>query len=537
MDTILLNGRFLTMDDSRPEARAIAIRGGRIAAVGDAGAVRQEADPDAEVVDLIGRTVVPGFIDTHNHFAITSFDPLGVDCSTPPNESLNQIHDRIRAAAADSPAGRWIRGFGYNDLLLSDHRHPTRAELDEVCPDNPLTIVHWSLHRVVANSMALRLAGIDRDTPDPEGGVIRRDGTGEPTGLLYETAMDPVMSLSLDAWLTHYPERVPELIAWNARRLHAHGITGIHDVCTHPRLAAVYRELAAAGGLPIYLSIYGGSGAGLFPPPAEYLDRIAADAPADGTGRLRERGLKIFLDGAFSRVAMRIDWPDGRCRSSGHLFYPDAELRSLLDRAAELDVQVTGHAVGNRAIGQFLEAIADVQAARQRSDPRYRIEHFEMVTDNLLDRTRELGVLVSSQSMLIHDSADLTLGLDLPDQMKIAPYRSMIDRGIHLTSSSDFPCMTLNPADWIWGMVTRRTLKGVVVHPDECLDVLTAIRLSTINAAAAGFAEGTQGSITPGKVANLAVLSADPRSVAEDAIRDIKVEETYLDGERVYVRG
>ena len=535
MDRILVNGRFLTMETGYPEAEALAIKNGRIAALGATAELRQQAGSGTELVDLAGRTVVPGFIDTHYHFAFTTFDPLAVDCSTPPLESLGEIFDRIREAAATAAPGQWIRGFGYSELILREHRHPTRAELDEVCPDRPLTIIHWSLHRLVANSPALRLAGIDRETPDPPGGTIVRDDRGEPTGLLYETAMDPVLAVSLEAWLDHFPDRVPELIGWNARRMLSYGITGVHDVCTHPRLADIYRDLTAGGKLPIYLSVYGGPSQGIFQYPWDYLERIAAGNPPP-VGRLRERGLKIFLDGAFSRVASRIEWPDGRCRTTGHLFYDDAELRAILERAADLDVQVTGHAVGNRAIGQYLEAIAEVRRSRPRTDPRYRIEHYELVTDDLIERTRELQVMVSSQSMLIHDSADLTLGLGLPETLRIAPYRTIAERGVHLTMSSDFPCMTVNPAEWIWGAVTRRTRGGAVVDESERVDPIMAVRWATLNAAAAGYTEGDQGSLAVGKAANLAVLSADPRAIPVDELRKLRVEATYLDGERVYER-
>lgn len=536
MDSVVVNARVITSDPMRSEAEALAIRDRRIKAIGPRSSVSQLMPPDTPIIDLGGRTVVPGFIDTHSHFSITTFDPVGVDCSTPPNESLADIYERIRAAAAEAAPGQLIRGFGYNDLLLREHRHPTLGELDEVCPDRPLVLVHWSLHRVVANTRALELAGISRETPDPDGGTIVRDSNGAPTGLLYERAMDPLLAVSLNAWLERYGDQVPDLVAWNARRMLSYGITGVHDVCTHPQLAAIYRQMAESGSLPIHLSLYGGPAEGIFRQPWEYLDRIAATDPKPA-GRLKERGLKIFLDGAFSRVAVQIDWPDGRCRTSGLLFWPDADLRAVLERAADLDVQVTGHAVGNRAIDQFLNAIGDVQRSRRSSDPRYRIEHYELVTDDLLDRTRDLGVMVSSQSMLIHDSADLTLSLKLPETMRLAPYRTIIERGINLSSSSDFPCMTVNPLDWIWGMVARRTMAGEIVEPDERLDVLTAIRLSTLNAANAGFAESDQGSLAEGKLANFAVLSADPRDVPVDAIRDIVVEETYLEGESVFQRG
>ena len=211
-------------------------------------------------------------------------------------------------------------------------------------------------------------------------------------------------------------------------------------------------------------------------------------------------------------------------------------MRAILERAADLDVQVTGHAVGNRAIGQYLEAIAEVRRSRPRTDPRYRIEHYELVTDDLIERTRELEVMVSSQSMLIHDSADLTLGLGLPETLRIAPYRTIAERGVHLTMSSDFPCMTVNPAEWIWGAVTRRTRGGAVVDESERVDPIMAVRWATLNAAAAGYAEGDQGSLAVGKAANLTVLSADPRAIPVDELRKLRVEATYLDGERVYER-
>ena len=250
LDTALINAVVHTVDSTNTIAQGVLIRNGIIAAVGAEVDIREAAGPNAEIIDLAGATVVPGFIDAHNHLSIAAFAPDCVDCSTPPKETLAEVLDAIDRHCKDVPTGQWVRAMGFNMTQIKEMRNPTRYELDEVAPDNPLFLIDASCNAGFVNSLALARVGIDEHTPDPAGGEIERDKAGVPTGVLFQSAANPLHSSSWNAYADRDPERSVELLHSKMRDYLAVGITFVGDAMVTSRSAALYRKADQQGKLP-----------------------------------------------------------------------------------------------------------------------------------------------------------------------------------------------------------------------------------------------------------------------------------------------
>ncbi|MYB21404.1 MAG: amidohydrolase family protein [Chloroflexi bacterium] len=251
MELLFTGGRVLTIDAMDRIASGVAIRDGRIVAVGDSAEARNAVGTDATHVDLNGRALIPGFCDPHNHFSMTTFEPRSVDCRVPPLSGRPAVLDAIAAAAAGAPEGQWIWGLGYAARLIGEEDGLLRSELDEVAPNNPVCVMDSSYHACYANSAALAMVGIDRHTPNPPGGEIRKDASGEPNGTLWERAMDPVHHASMRSYIDTFGEdAVAGLIEQNARRHLSHGITTVGDALVMPESAEIYRLADERGRLP-----------------------------------------------------------------------------------------------------------------------------------------------------------------------------------------------------------------------------------------------------------------------------------------------
>jgi predicted amidohydrolase YtcJ len=508
MTTLLVNAHVLTMDDQRPCAEALAVRDGRIAAVGSREEVERERDRETEVVDLGGTTVLPGFIDPHNHFAIGALESFWADCRRA--RSIAEIQRRMAEAARRTPDGGWVRGLGYDHHALAERRHPTRQDLDDAVPDQPAFLLHYSHHQGVASSRALAAAGITRVTRDPAGGEIGRDRTGEPTGLLFERAMSGVEARSREGW----EDRFVEVARAASLAYAAHGLTTIEDAAVTPAMARRYVEAHERGALAIHVEeMMVGSG-GWFERP---------DDAAPG------RTLKLFVDGGY-RCAMRVT-RDGQARTSGFLFYQRAELADVVAAALAAGRRVTCHAIGNLGVERAVDAIGDALARVPDGRGRVRIDHAIFLTGELVRRIADLGVPLVEQPSFLHDVG----GTPPPPGVLVRPFRTVRGAAIRQAFSSDFPCGSLSPLVGIHAAVTRRSRSGQSESPEEALAVDDALRASTIEAARVMGLEDDRGSLTAGKRADLVVLSADPGAVPATELLDLKVLQTWVSGDRVYL--
>ncbi len=497
----------MTQDPTLPVAEAFAVRDGRLVEVGGTDEILWLREAEYEVVDLGGRCVIPGFVDPHNHLSIGALDVFWADCRAA--TSIADIQHALRETAARTPPGAWVRGWGYDHAVLPRQRHPTRAELDEAVPDRPAFLVHFSHHQGVANSRALAAGGVARATPDPPGGEIGRDRTGEPDGLLFERAMSSVETGSRAGW----EGRFVEVVGAASLRYAAQGITAIHDVAVTPAMAARYAEARAAGALTIHVAhaMVGSTG---------WFDRPDDAAPGEW--------LKLFVDGGY-RCAMRLARDGGEVRS-GFLFYERSELARRLVDAWRAGRRVVCHAIGNlgieTAVGGIEDALREVREGRER----VRLDHAIFLTPELIARVRDLGIWVVGQPSFLYDAVRRP---PTPGLLR-RPFASLAAAGIPQAFSSDFPCGTLAPLAGIYAAVTRRSRAGDLAEPEEAVPVARALEAYTLGAARAAGLAAERGSLEAGKRADFVVLGANPMVCPPEELHAIPVVETWIDGARVH---
>ena len=502
---LLVNATVLTMDDSLPVAQALAVKDGRIVEVGGTDEILWLREDDYELIDLEGRTVVPGFVDPHNHFSIAALEVFWPDCRTA--DSVEDLQRRLARAAAETPAGEWVRGVGYDHTRLPGRRHPTRADLDAAVPDRPVLLMHYSHHQAVASSRALAAAGISRATPDPPGGEIARDKTGEPTGLLFERALGAVETASRAGW----EGRFVEVARAATLRYAALGITTIQDAAVSPAMARRYAAARAAGALAIDVGEIHVGSAGWFDPP----DDAAPGAP-----------VKLFADGGY-RCAMRLG-----DRVSGFLFYEREALAARVIAAWRSGRGVVCHALGNLGVETAVGAIEDALAREPAGRGRVRVDHAMFLDRASLERLVDLGVWVVVQPSFIWEHA----GRAPSPEVMLRPFATAHAAGLRQAFSSDYPCGENAPLLGIQAAVTRRTRLGEPAGVEEALTVEVALRAYTLDAARAAGLEADRGALMSGNRADFLVLSADPLEVPAESIKDIRVLQTWVEGAAVMVR-
>ncbi|PKB82166.1 MAG: hypothetical protein BZY88_05210 [SAR202 cluster bacterium Io17-Chloro-G9] len=534
MDLVLMGGNVLTMDVRNSRAEALAVDGGKIAAVGTNAELAKLVGENTRVVHLAGRTLLPAFSDPHNHFSINTLEPVSVDCSVPPHATIGSVKDAIAAAAKDLPAGRWLTGWGFRSGRLKENRAITRWELDEAAPDNPVRIMDGSVHACYANSAALMLAGIGQETPDPPHGQIIRESNGQPNGTLWEGAMDPVYNLSLRAYLDHYPGEVGELVRHNCLRHLACGIAGVGDALVVPDAAELYRAADGQNNIPITLHQMLGA-EGFFAPPQGVSNGEIGDGNV--SDRLRGGTMKMFMDPVFPGSAYTRHHAHGGAEEMGQIYYTQDEADALVSQAHKRGMQVAIHCLGNRAVDRALNAFQNALKEHPSEEPRFRIEHFTITSIAQIQRARSLGVVA-----VVQPGFHFTGGERYRDRMqelagdvRALPLRSMLDQGLTVSGSSDYPCGPLSPLTGLYAMVTRRTQQGGdPVTPDEAVSAMEGLRMYTATAAYAMGREKDTGSLERGKRADMVVLSHDPTAVDPDYIREIAVEQTYVEGDLLY---
>ncbi len=535
MDRILRNGLILTMDAKDRRASSIGVRDGRIVAVGEEAEVRAVLGSDAATTNLGGRTVLPGFIDGHTHFCNSTFESIQVDCSTPPIQTLAEVVERMRVAAAQAEPGQWVRGWGYHWSRVRERRNPTRHDLDAIAPDHPVVVIDASYHGCFVNSRGLELAGIDRHTSPQGQGIIVYDAAGDPTGELFETSSDTPGALSWRSYAERSPEGAIDLVEANARRHLALGITSVSDALVTPAAATLYEAVARAGRLPIDLhQMFGG--------------RTFFEAPSVGQtpseellaarhGRLSAGTVKLFMDVVHPGPAIDRRIPNGY-RHTGCNFYSRAEAEALVLDIVGHGFEPAVHTLGSCGLEQALDAYEVVRALPGGGAHSLRIEHFIIATGEQVGRSASLGVKAVVNPGFLRQWGDMYLhewrGDNTPsDELRIIPIRSMLDAGVIVAAGSDYPCAPMSPLACIQAAVTRGSMTGETVDACEAITPLEGLRPYTVNAAIVD-GRSDVGVIEVGRRANLAVLRAAPTAVPGEAIGAIEVLETWVDGEPVF---
>ena len=527
-ELILTSGVIWTGVAGAPPVNAVAIRSGRIAHVGSAAEIGRFIGPGTRQIDLQGRLVVPGLSDNHTHFMAGGFQLASVDLR--PARSPAEFTARLGAFARGLPADRWITGGDWDHEAWPGTALPRREWIDSVTPYNPVSVNRLDGHMVVVNTRALRLAGITRATKDPAGGTIVRDpATGEPTGVLKDAAMDLVDRVIPNPTLAEQDE------AFVRAQAHALslGVTMIHDMGSWQSLET-YRRAQRAGKLK--LRIYSLV-------PLETWERLRTVVAREGTGnaQLRWGGLKGFVDGSLGSTTAWFHQPYNDAPNTAGLQVTDtAQLRAWLRDADRAGLQLAVHAIGDRANDWLLDVFQWLAQENGPRDRRSRIEHAQHLTRPALPRFAQLGVIPSMQAYHAIDDgrwAEKRIG---PERIKTTyAFRSLLAAGARLTFGSDWTVAPIDPLEGIYAAVTRRTLDdhnpdGWV--PQEKITVEQALRAYTASNAYAAFAEDELGTIEPGRLADLVVLSENLLAMDPVQIRRARVAYTIIAGEIAYQR-
>ena len=531
-DRIFLNGNVLTMELQPSHASAFGIVGDRFGAVGSDPDVRRFHSPDADIVDLKGKTVIPGLIETHNHLSDYAMTLLQVDCSTTANRTLSDVLDRIRKKAKETNRNEWIKGWGFDDTLIAEKRHLTRQDLDKASAENPVFIHHISGHLAYVNSRALQMAAIGSTTPDPAGGKIHREETGMPTGLLSEESAQALV-------LEHIP--IPAISSLKKTLQHAinhyqqFGITSVHDGSIGyyrdgPEILRAYRELEAEGKLT--MRVYAAIIANLY----DSICRMGLGSRF-GSEFLKLGSVKLFQDGSIQALTAALKAPYlNRPGFRGHILMPQETLNARVKRYHEAGLQIAIHANGDKAIESVLEALEKACQAYPRQDHRHMIIHCQLASQDHVRRMKRAGVIPSYFINHIYFWGDrhVTEFLGRRRAQTLDPLGSTIKENLLFTLHSDCPVTPVNPFFSIYTAVNRMTREGEVLGETERISVEQALKAFTIHGAYCSFEERIKGSIAPQKLADFVILSDDPLTVHPAAIKNIRVEATVVGGRIVH---
>ncbi|GAA1909898.1 amidohydrolase [Streptomyces sodiiphilus] len=540
-DVVYRNARILTMDPARPRATSFAVLGGRVVSVGE----EETAElPAVRTVDLAGRCVLPGFHDAHNHMAWYGMSLEELDLSPARTGSVEEVYDLVAREAARRPAGEWIIGAGYDQNRMTGG-HPTAQGLDRAAPDHPVWLKHTSGHMCVVNSLVLERSGAER-SPDPEGGRIVRDSSGRATGLLQERAQELVRGL-----LFPFPaDLLVRAIGAAARRYAAEGITSVQEAgigggwIGHSGVEIAAYQQARDEELLLQRTTLMVASDVLHPLEAHRDDpyRFGIDLgirTGFGDDRLRLGAVKVFSDGSLigRTSAMCCDFADDP-GNRGFLQDDEEKLSATIVAAHRAGWQVATHAIGDRAVDVVLSAYEEAQRRYPRRDPRHRLEHCAVASPEQVERISRLGVIPVPQASLVREAGDGMADALGPERAQWCyRVRSFTDRGVVVPGSSDRPVVTGAPLANIHSLVTRRTLGGLVLAPDERVDVETALGSYTAGSAYAAHAERSRGRIAPGLLADFTVLDRDPTRVDADELPGLRVLATAVGGIAVHDLG
>ena len=522
-DTVLYNGHIITVDRTAPRAQAIAISGDRIAQVGDNAHIRALAGRGTRLIDLGGKTVVPGFIDAHSHPAYSGLQHLrAVDADL---RSIAAIQAAVRERAARTPKGEWVLGFKYDDTKTSEGRYLTRADLDAATKDHPVYIVHRGGHSAYVNSLAITRAGVTEQTADPDGGKFDRDSAGRMTGRIVENATGAFDRVIPSTYTRADYQNGVKLIS---KMLAKAGVTSVHDAYGDPADLRAYQDAHQAGELAtrVYCLIGYGS-----------IDRMIAAGVRTGFGDewVRIGAMKATCDGSISERTARLSQAYiGRPDDFGIIVADTQKLYPPAKKAHDAGWQIGIHANGDVGIGMVLDLYERLQRENPRRDPRFRIEHCTVINPTLVRRMKALGVIPNPFSTYVYFHGEKMRYYGAERLESMFAVRSFLDAGILVTQTSDYPPGPFEPMMALQSSVTRTDIKGNVWGRSQRVTVEEAIRVGTLNGAHASFEERIKGSIEAGKLADLVVLGRNPLREDPMSIITIPIERTMVGGRWVY---
>jgi predicted amidohydrolase YtcJ len=538
---VLKNGKIVTVDESMPEAEALAVRGDVIVAVGSDKQIEAYIGEETQVIDLEGKLAIPGFVESHGHFTSIGRSMLQLDLMTVKN--WDEIIAMVAEAVKDAEPGEWIMGRGWHQEKWDRAPEPQvdglpyHYELSKVSPDNPVFLSHASGHSGFANAKAMELGGITKDTPDPPGGEIVKDPQGNPIGVFRETAQGLIQRA-----MSHYmDERTPDQVDADRRKIVeladkeciAKGITSFHDAGSSYGTIDLFKEFVEQGKLGVRLYVMASAS-------NDELRQRLAEYRIIGMGNdhLTVRSIKRLIDGALGPHGAWLLEPYADLpTSTGLNTAPVEEIKETAKIAIENDFQLNIHAIGDRANREVLDIYEEAfKAHPDKIDLRWRIEHSQHLHPDDIPRFGRLGVIASMQG--IHCTSDgpyvlKRLGEERAEEGAYV-WQKLMKSGAVICNGTDAPVEDVDPIACYYASVSRMTWEGNVFYPDQRMSRMEALRSYTINGAYAAFQEDLLGSLTPGKLADITVLSKDIMTVAEEEIPTTEVLYTIVGGKVLY---
>jgi len=529
MDLLFLGGKVHTGTKDLVDIEAVAVKNGRIVALGRTSDF--EGLEAARTIQLDGRVMIPGLIDAHNHLSWYSILLSHVDCRIPLNGDIHDLLEIISQAVRETEPGELIRGWGFADYKVKQRRYPTLKELDEVAPDNPVVILHASGHSAVVNSLALSQLGIDEQTPDPPGGQIERDpGTEKPNGILHEAALhqfsfenmfQEFINLDIDTKMSSIQAGIEKSISM--------GLTTLCDAACLPPILSAYQEAERRGilkcrviGMPFY----------------DWNKPLLDSGLCSGFGseRFKLGAIKLIGDGSLSGRTAAVSEPYQDTDNLGVLYRDQETLDTIVQELDSKGFQIAIHAIGDRAIEQVLLAYEKVIGRGNLNSNRHRMEHAGILNPELLQFMADIDLVIATQPRMLYEQGEGFYRSCGEERIQLVyPYRSFIERGLHVAGSSDSPVVSADPVLGMRDSMMRQTEEGRILAPEQRLNPEQALHLFTQGAAYSLFEEDNIGTIEEGKLADMVILSDDPLTLPPELWETkMQVNMTIVGGEIVY---
>jgi len=513
---VILNANLVTLNPKQPKAEAIAIQNGRIIAVGSNKAVRKYIAKETRVIDAKNKTIVSGFVDCHVH--MTGFGHFLHTLNLRNVESVKEMQQKLREYVQKNPERSWILGGRWDQDRFIEKRYPTRWDLDAAVADKPVFLIRVCGHLGVANSRALQLAGISKETTIDSGEIDLDEATGEPNGILRENALE----LLWKAIPKPTPKQLEEACISACKKAVEAGLTCVHWIVGSAEEIRIIQNLYSEGKLPlrVYLGIS-----------VDLLDQLVDLGLLTGFGNdmVKIGFVKVFADGSLGARTAALKEPySDKPETRGIILYTQRKLNRLVSKAHRAGLQLAVHAIGDRAIETVVKAFENVLKRHPRENHRHRIEHCSVLNPRLIKRMKRLDLIASVQPHFVVSDFWVVARVGKDRARWVYPFKSLMKEGLIVTSGSDCPVEPINPLLGVWAAVARKSFA------EENLTVEEALKTYTLNAAHASFDENNKGTIEVGKFADLTVLSDDLFNVPSDEIKKVEVEMTIVAGKIVY---
>jgi predicted amidohydrolase YtcJ len=530
-DQLFVNGEVMTVNHHNSVEEAVAVKENRVIAVGTTEEIMKLATVHTNIIDLEGKSLMPGFIDAHIHLTIYGTNLLGVSCIEPHLQSLEDLFLELREKARTTPKGQWVRAWGFKESTFKENRYPTKEELDFISTDHPIVIIRTCNHTSIVNSKALEIAGIMETTPNPEGGIIEKNPDGRLTGRMIENA-----HMQIFEHAGYSNEEIRKGMKLASDEFIKSGITSIHDAGGYGEGSETIRMMQQAiKAEEVKVRVYAMIGS--LTNSHAFVRKMVDAGPVSGLGddHFKIGPAKLFTDG--SSVGPTIATREGYTHApedKGIIYYSQEELNRIMGEAHAKGFQLTAHAQGDRAIEMLLNCYESALAKHPREDHRHRIEHAGIAPSDLQERMKKLGVVITPNPVFIYANGDKYLQYYGERTEVMYPARDFIDQGIIAAFGSDAPVTFLDPLLGIHAAVNRESMGGNVVGEKQRISVMEAVRAYTWNGAYASFEEKNKGSIEIGKLADFVILNKSILKEPITTIKDLKVVLTMIDGKVQY---